>query len=299
MSQAELNAILELSASFDDGSEKSLEERRKQMDELSAIVPLPDGTAVETVDAGGRPAFWVTTPASRPDRVILYLHGGGYLLGSPTSHRALTAQLAEASGASIVSLDYRLAPEHPYPAAVEDAVAAYRWLIEDKAIAPAQIAIAGDSAGGGLAIAALMLLRDREMDRPGAAMVISPWGDLTCAAKSMESRAAIDPWITQAGLAEMAAAYLGGADPETHLASPVFGSMEGMPPLLIQVGTREVLYDDSLRLAGAAARAHADVTLEVWEGMPHVWHAYAFMLEEGREAITRMGAFYAAQCAGG
>jgi len=297
MSQQELDAVLAFIAESGDLSSGTLEEQRAQFNANGEMIPVPDDVTIEEVDAGGRPAFWITGPKSRPDHVILYLHGGGYVLGSPLSHRALTIALAEAAEATVVSLDYRLAPENIYPAAVEDAVNAYQWLVKDKGIAPGKIAVSGDSAGGGLSAATLMLLRDRELGEPAAGMLISPWADLTCEAKSMTSRAEIDPWLEQATLKEMAATYLGGKDAESHLASPVFGRLEGLPPLLIQVGSREILHDDAIRLAGQAAEAHIDVTLEVWEGMIHVWHYFAPMLEEGRQAIAKMGAFYKAKTA--
>ena len=297
MSQQELDAVLAFLAESGDLSAGTLEERRALFDQTGESIPLPDDVKIDAVDAGGRPALMIDGPKSRADHVILYLHGGGYVLGSPLSHRPLTVLLAEAAEATVLSLDYSLAPEGVYPAAVEDAVNAYQWLVKEKGIAPGKIAVSGDSAGGGLAAATLMLLRDRELGEPAAGMLISPWADLTCSSKSMTSRADIDPWLEQSTLKEMADAYLGGKGAESHLASPVFGSLEGLPPLLIQVGTREILHDDSLRMAGKAAEAHLDVTLEIWDGMIHVWHFFAPMLEEGREAIDNMGAFYKAKTA--
>lgn len=298
MSQQELDAVLAFLAESGDLSAGTLEERRALFDQTGESIPVPDDVKIDQVNAGGCPALLIAGPKSRADHVILYLHGGGYVLGSALSHRPLTVLLAEAAEATVLSLDYTLAPEGTYPTAVEDAVNAYQWLVKDKGVSPSKIAVSGDSAGGGLAAATLMMLRDRELGEPAAGMLISPWADLTCSSRSMTSRAEADPWLEQATLKEMAEAYLGGKDAESHLASPVFGRLEGLPPLLIQVGTREILYDDSLRLAGMAAQEHIDVTLEVWDGMIHVWHFFAPMLEEGRAAIAKMGEFYKAKTVG-
>lgn len=268
---------------------------RARMDAIADIFPVPEGCAVDDVDAGGVHGLWITAQGAATDKVILYLHGGGYSVGSSLSHRHLTAALSAEAEASVLSVDYRMAPEAPYPAAVEDAVAAYQWLLKEKGIAPHNIMISGDSAGGGLTMATLLMLRDRELGEPAGGMVISPWVDLTGDARSMETRAGMDPMVTRDGLGAMADAYLNGKDATSHLASPVFARLDGLPPLLIQVGTDEVLYDDSLRLAGNAVAAHVDVTLEIWDDMIHVWHTFFPMLQEGRDALAKMGAFFKAK----
>jgi acetyl esterase/lipase len=221
---------------------------------------------------------------------VVYFHGGGYSIGSPRSHRHLAAAIGRAAGAAVLLPDYRLAPEHAFPAAVDDAVAAYRGLL-DRGQAPARTVFAGDSAGGGLTVAALLALRERSLPLPAAAACISPWVDLSCGGASYATRAASDPIVTRQGVMEMARAYLGAADPRTPLASPLFADLAGLPPLLIQVGSEEVLLDDAVGLAERAKGAGVATTLEIWPGMIHVWHWFLPMLDEARSAIDAVGAF--------
>src|SRR5690348_539816 len=251
----------------------SVAEQRARMDGLAEFFPVPDGTEVEPAKMGGIPGEWVRARRARNDAALLYLHGGGYVIGSPKSHRHLAAALSEASGLPVFSADYRLAPEHPFPAAVEDAVAAYRGLL-DSGIAPEKLAIAGDSAGGGLTVATLVALRDQGIALPACAVPISPWGDLTQGGESYRARMKRDPMVKSEGLDQMAAAYTGNADAKTPLASPVYAELRGLPPLLIQVGTEEALYDDAIRIATRADEAGVEVTTESWGGMVHVWHIF-------------------------
>ncbi len=295
MAREEIKAVRAFLAANAAEEDIDLAGSRARMDAIADIFPVPDGCLVEDVDAYGVHGLWIAAKGAAEDKVILYLHGGGYSVGSSLSHRHLTAALSAEAEASVLSIDYRMAPEFPYPAAVEDAVAAYKWLLEAKGIAPNKIMISGDSAGGGLAMATLLMLRDRELGEPAGGMVISPWVDLTGDAKSMETRAGMDPMVGRDGLRAMADAYLAGKDATSHLASPVFARLDGLPPLLIQVGTDEVLYDDSLRLAGNAVAAHVDVTLEIWDDMIHVWHTFFPMLQEGRDALAKMGDFFKAK----
>jgi monoterpene epsilon-lactone hydrolase len=227
---------------------------------------------------------------------VLYLHGGGYVIGSPRSHRHLAAAIASAAAASALLLDYRLAPEHPYPAAVDDATAAYRWLL-DQAIAPEHVVIAGDSAGGGLTVATLLALRDARVPLPAGGVCISPWVDLTCGGGSYRTKAGVDPIVGQAGVAEMAKAYLGNVSPRTPLASPLFADLDGLPPLLIHVGSDEVLLDDAVQLAARAKAAGVETTIEVWERMIHVWHWFLPMLDEAHAAVEAIGRFTRARTA--
>jgi len=250
----------------------------------------PEDTIVTPVDVAGIAAEWVCAPGVQQDRVLLYLHGGGYVIGSVDTHRGLIARLSKAANCRALALDYRLAPEHRYPAAVEDATKAYRWLLS-QGIAPGKIAIAGDSAGGGLTMATLVALRDAGDPLPAAAAPISPWVDLEGTGESMKTRVDVDPMVEPSGLFGMAKIYLGDADPRQPTASPVHAELSGLPPLLIQVGDLETLLDDSTRLAARAKAAGVDATLEVWPEMVHVWHLFAPMLPEGREAIARIGAF--------
>jgi monoterpene epsilon-lactone hydrolase len=252
--------------------------------------PVPDDVRLESVEASGVPAQWIIPPNADQERVIYYLHGGGYTIGSINTHRAMVAAIARSAEARALALDYRLAPEHPFPAAVEDATAGYRWLLAQGA-RPAHIVIAGDSAGGGLTLATLVALRDAGDPLPAAGVCLSPWVDLEGLGDSMTSKADADPIVQKEPMLRMAAAYLGGADPRTPLAAPLYAGLQGLPPLLIQVGTSETLLDDSNRIAERARAAGVDVTLEPWEEMIHVWQLFAGMVPEGREAIDRIGAF--------
>ncbi|HAM46282.1 MAG TPA: alpha/beta hydrolase, partial [Alphaproteobacteria bacterium] len=231
-----------------------------------------------------------SAPGADSEHAILYLHGGGYVIGSLVTHRALAGEISRAAKAKVLLVDYRLAPENPYPAAVEDGVAAYKWLLEQGYTAQ-KTAIAGDSAGGGLTAATLVALRDEGGPLPGAAVCISPWSDLTCSHETYQTRAEADPMIQQPGIADMAGAYLQGADAKSPTASPNYADLTGLPPLLIHVGDAEVLLGDSLDLHEKAKACGVDSTLEVWDEMIHVWHAFHPMLDEGKQAIEGIGVF--------
>ena len=265
-------------------------ERRAQYERAEKVFPTPADVKVERVNAPTAPAEWLRPPSAEPGRVVLYLHGGGYVIGSPRSHRHLAAAIAGAARASALLLDYRLAPEHPYPAAVEDAVAAYRWLL-DQAIAPERIVIAGDSAGGGLTVATLLALREARVPLPAGGVCISPWVDLTCGGASYATKADADPIVRRAGVEQMAQAYLGDTPPRTPLASPLFADLRGLPPLLIHVGSDEVLLDDAVKLAERAKTAGVHATLEIYDHMIHVWHWFLPMLDEAQTAVDAIGRF--------
>jgi monoterpene epsilon-lactone hydrolase len=268
----------------------TVEEARANLEAMASLAPLPPDLQVEAVVADGIPGEWLTPPGVSGDRVILHLHGGGYVTGSCNTERDLASRLGAASDARVLSIEYRLAPEYPFPAALEDATAAYRWLLNDGA-QPGRLAITGVSAGGGLAAATLLSLRDAGDPLPAAAVLISPWADLLCTGDSMVTRAEADPWLSPQGAKDGARFYLDGADGHLPLASPVYGDMHGLPPLLIHVGDDEILLDDSTRLAERARAAGVEVTLDVWDGMWHAWHAFAFLLPEGQEAIKQIGQF--------
>ncbi len=265
-------------------------ERRAQYERAEKVFLTPLDVKVERVNAPAAPAEWLRPPSAAPGRVVLYLHGGGYVIGSPRSHRHLAAAIAGAAGASALLLDYRLAPEHPFPAAVEDATSAYRWLL-DQAIAPERIVIAGDSAGGGLTVATLLALREARVPLPAGGVCISPWVDLTCSGASYDTKAAADPIVRRSGVEEMARAYLGATPPRTPLASPLFADLRGLPPLLIHVGSDEVLLDDAVQLAERAKAAGVHATLEIYDRMIHVWHWFLPMLDEARTAVEAIGRF--------
>jgi acetyl esterase/lipase len=257
--------------------------------ELNALPPGDDVVAVP-VDVAGVRGEWVEADGASSDRAVLYLHGGGYVMGSFVTHRKLAGDLSRASGARVLMVDYRLAPEHPCPAGVDDAVHAYRWLRAEVGDA-ARLALAGDSAGGGLTVATLIALRDAGDPMPAAALCISPWVDCTLDAASLASRADRDPIVGPGDLALFRDWYVGEADPWPALASPVHADLTGLPPLLVHVGDAEVLLDDACLLAERAERAGVDVTLEVWPEMIHVWHVFAGRVPESTEAVRRAGDF--------
>jgi epsilon-lactone hydrolase len=265
-------------------------EMRQGFEAMAQMFPIPEDVRREPVTAGGRPAEWVEAPGADPKRAVLYLHGGGYVIGSINTHRELASRISRASGARVLVLDYRLAPENPHPAAVEDAVSAYGWLLTN-GLSPGNVVVAGDSAGGGLTLATLVALRDQGKPLPAAGVCLSPWVDLEGLGDSMTSRAAEDPMVQKAGLVLLAGLFLNGQDPRTPLAAPLHADLSGLPPLLIQVGTAETLLDDSLRLAERARQAGVDVKLEKWEELIHVFQLFAAMLPEGQQAIDRIGAF--------
>jgi len=265
----------------------TLEETRAGFVAMTAGFAVPGDVRVERTSAGGVPGAWIGTPGARDDAALLYLHGGGYILGSVQTHTELCARIARATGVRALAIDYRLAPEHPYPAAVEDAVAAFRWL-RGQGLDPARIAIAGDSAGGGLVLATLVALRERGEALPACAVCLSPFTDLSGAG---QPDANDDPLLTPEAIQMMAATYLQGADARQPTASPVFADFRGFPPLLLQVGTRERLLPDSLRVAERARSAGVDVTVERGEGLIHVWHLFGPDVPESRDAVAGIGAF--------
>jgi acetyl esterase/lipase len=267
-----------------------VEESRAEFEGVaSQFLPAAD-VRREPVDAGGVPGEWISTPESVHERVIYYLHGGGYTMGSINTHREMISLLSRAAGARALAIDYRLAPENPFPAAVEDSTRAYRWLIST-GVDPARLVIAGDSAGGGLTMATLVALRDAGDPLPAAAVCLSPWVDLEGMGESMTTRAEVDPMVHRDSLLVAAKAYLGDADPRAPLAAPLYADLRGLPPLLIQVGTAETLLDDATRLAEHARAAGLQVIVEPWDDMFHVWQFCASILPEGQEAIDRIGEF--------
>ena len=286
MASEELQVVLELLRGID-LDHMTVTERRAA---TASVAQAPAGTRVAAADAGGVPAEWVTAAGMAAGRVIMYLHGGAYQLGSPATLRHLVALLSAAAQARAFSVDYRLAPEHPFPAAVDDAVAAYRWLLA-AGHDPASIAIAGDSAGGGLTLATLVALRDSGDRLPAAAVAMSPWTDLALTGESLRTRADADVMIKPAGLQQTAALYLAGADPGHPYASPLYADLHGLPPILIHVGDAEVILDDSTRFATRARLAGVDVTLEIWDEMPHVFQAFAGLLPEADQAVAQIGSW--------
>jgi acetyl esterase/lipase len=268
----------------------SVEESRGRYESVTPMFPMaPDVTATPETIAGVR-CEWSATPLAHAKRVVLYLHGGGYVGGSVASHRHLAAEVGRAAGARALAVDYRLAPEHPFPAAVDDALAVYRHLL-NSGRRSCDIVIAGDSAGGGLTVATLLAAKAAGLPQPACAFCISPWVDLECVGESMVSQAADEPMVVRAQLLDYAGLYLKGAPPRTALAAPMYGDFAGLAPLLIQVGSAEVLMDDAVRLARAAGAARVPVQLEIWPEMIHVWHFFHRTLTDARRALAQAGAF--------
>lgn len=266
-------------------------EGRPFYDEMIRQAPAAEGVRYEPGDLGGVPGWWCRLDSAPQHAVLLYLHGGGYVLGSAEAYRNTVGQFAIRAGADAFVLEYALAPERPFPGALDDAVTAYDALV---AQGRTHIAIAGDSAGGGLALALLAIASDR-LVVPAAAVAVSPWTDLTLTGESSVSRAAADPVLDRAKLMDAAASYLAGADPSDPQASPLFGRLDGRTPVLIHVGDDEVLLDDSVRYAGLVEQAGGNVELHVWEGMLHVFSANILILEAARLAMARIGEFLALQ----
>jgi len=290
MSLQQLEGIIQMLKAAPMGQAASLDELRLGFEKMAGAMRPDADVKCEPVSIGAMKAEWVTAPGADPKRTVLYLHGGGYVIGSINTHRAMVGRISRAAKARALLIDYRLAPEHPHPAAVEDSIAAYRWML-NQGINPAGVAVAGDSAGGGLTIATLVAIRDAKLKLPAAGVCLSPWVDLEGLGESMTTKATVDPMVQKAGLVDMAKLYLGGKDPRTPLAAPLYADLAGLPPLLIQVGTWETLLDDSTRVAERARKAGVNVTLEPWEKMIHVWQSFAPILDEGQQAIDRIGEF--------
>jgi epsilon-lactone hydrolase len=288
-----LDAILRQSA-FPVGSDVT--EQRRLLRELLSAQPLPGGVTVTAAALGGVPTAEITVDGVEPRHVVLYFHGGVYVMGDAFLAADLASQIGRRTRAKVISVDYRLAPEHPYPAAVDDALAAYEALLDNGA-APSDVVFAGESAGGGLAIATLVNARDHQLPQPAAAFVMSPYADLTLAGTTLETRGKADPLLSREALQARVADYTAGQDAALGLISPVFADLSGLPPLIIQAGTHEVLLDDALRLAQRAATADVAVTLDITPGVPHVFQAYYQILDEATAALERAGQFLSAQLA--
>jgi acetyl esterase/lipase len=289
-----LDAILRQSA-FPPGSD--VMEQRRQLRELLSAQPLPPEITVSRAELGGVPAAEITVEGVESRHAVLYFHGGVYVMGDAFLAADLASQVGRRTRATAFSVDYRLAPEHPYPAAVDDALAAYQALL-DAGTAPSDIVLAGESAGGGLAIATLVSARDHGLPLPAAAFVMSPYADLTLAGTTMDAKRQADPLLSRESLQARVADYTSGQDAGLGLISPVFADLSGLPPLIIQAGTHEVLLDDAVRLARQAAAADVQVTLDITAGVPHVFQAYHPILDEAAAALDRAGQFLSAQLAG-
>jgi len=294
MASEELARVIGIVSQMFAGDAPDIAASRARLETAAALFQRPPDVRYEPVDAGGVRAELVVAPNADPERTLVYFHGGAYTAGSIGSHRALATELSRVCGLRVLNVDYRRAPEHPHPAAVEDAVAAARFLWK-QGVAPERTAFAGDSAGGGLTVASLVALRDAGHPLPAAGVCLSPWTDLTLTRASHTTRAALDPMCRVPALTLSRDAYAAGRDPAAPTISPLFASLVGLPPLLIQVGTAEILLDDATELAAHAKRDGVDVTLEVWDEMIHVFQAFFPLLSEGREAIEKIAAFLRAR----
>jgi acetyl esterase/lipase len=268
--------------------ERTLATVRAYLEAMVSMEPAPPEVSAEPLVVGGVPAERLTTPGADTTRTLLYLHGGGYALGSPLAYRPFAGRIARAFAGAVVVVDYRLAPEHPFPAGLEDAIAATRALL--RTVGPTRLVVGGDSAGGGLALATLISLRDAGEELPAAAALLSPWVDLEGTGDSMQSRAALDPVVTREGMVNLAQMYLGDRSRREPLASPTYAKLERLPPMLVQLGTRELQYDDVMAFTLKLRSAGVAVDVEVWEGMLHVFQMFPVLADSAR-AIDRIGAY--------
>ena len=268
----------------------TLQQRRMALEDAARRLPMPPHVDVQRTTVGNIPAEWLRPAGTTGNRVVLYLHGGAYTMGSCRTHRALASRIAIASKSPVLQPEYRLAPEYPFPAALQDGMAVYRWLI-DYGISPHKMVVAGDSAGGGLTLALTVLLRDKDVPLPAAIACLSPWADLELTGESLTTRAKVDPICSLEESRFHATHYIGKNDPRAPLISPIYADLHGLPPILAQVGDREILLSDAIRLTERARKDGVYAELEVWDGMWHVWHLLARYVPEGQQAVDKIGAF--------
>ncbi len=286
----ELDRVIGMIKARAQATRKTTNEDRASYENMLASMPMADDIETERVGAGGVPAEWIRAPGAQADRVMLYFHGGGYVVGSMRTHRTMLSHISRASGFSVLGLDYRLAPENPFPAPVEDALTAYRWLLE-QGTEPGNIVLGGDSAGGGLVVSALVAIRYAGEPMPAAGVCISPWIDMEATGESFTTNAEVDPSVSKERIIQIAAVYLAGKNPRAPLASPLYADLRELPPLLAMVGSIETLLDDARALTDRAQAAGVEAVLEVWDDMPHVWTHFASILLEGQQAVDRIGDF--------
>jgi monoterpene epsilon-lactone hydrolase len=299
----QLQAVIDMLRAGNEAAAKAglaptVEGVREMMAGTLYTAPMPAGVSVRKVRAVGVPCEWIAAAGADPDKRLLYLHGGGYAAGGLDTHRVLCADISVASGVSVLNVDYRLAPEHPAPAQFDDATTAYRWMLDNGPMgegAPSRVFAGGDSAGGGLALAVMQGARDAGLRLPDAAVLLSPWTDMTCSGGSFAANADADPMVGRGLVAWMAGMVAGALDMKDPRISPMFGAFDGLPPMLIQVGENETLLDDSLVVAERAAAAGVPVTLERVPDVIHVWHALGHPVPEASAALDRVGAYLRAR----
>lgn len=272
------------------GKQRSITEMRQDLELMAHGTVHDQDIQVQKVTVAGIPGEWVVAPNAVENRVFLYLHGGGYCFGSCNTARELASRLSRVTATRVLVIEYRLAPEHPFPAAIEDSVSAYQWLISSE-FSPGQIIIGGDSAGGGLALATLLTLRDAGHPLPVATVLLSPWTDMEGTGDSMETQMEFDPWLKPEEMRSMSALYIRDLEPRHPLVSPIYANLQGLPPMLVHVGRDEILLSDSSRLVERAHEAGVDVTFKIWEDMWHVFHSFASNVPEARKAIEEIGEY--------
>jgi epsilon-lactone hydrolase len=266
-------------------------QRRERLDEVGSVWPVAEDINLDAVDFDGVSGEWSIAPGSDASRILMFFHGGGYCFGSILSHRRMVTEAGRVAGTRTLAVGYRLAPEHPFPAALDDALTAWRFL-RNEGVEAGRIAIGGDSAGGGLTVALINRLRDAGEELPGCAWLVSPWTDLTMSGETLATKDAVDPIIHKGYLDELADAYLpAGIDRKDPRVSPLYANLKGIPPTLIQVGSAETVLADATRFAAAAGAADVPVKLEIWPHMIHAWHLWNAHLEPGRQALAQVGAF--------
>jgi len=289
-SSPQLDRVIGIMKNIRSNPPADIHEARAVLDQAFAVYPPASDVTIFEIDAGGVPCQWITASGVPQDRLIIYLHGGAYATCSPTTHKDLISRLSLASGTAALGVDYRLAPEYLFPAAVEDCLAAYNWALSH-GFEPGNIVLAGDSAGGGLVVSVLLAARDSALPLPAAGVCFSPWVDLECTGESMSVNDHLDAFIKYEGLFARAQSYLGEADPKHPWASALYADLHGLPPLLIHVGSTETLLDDSTRLAILAKDSGVDVSFKIWDDMVHVWQLFASVLPEGQQSIDESGEF--------
>ena len=272
-------------------AKKRVKDERNEMEHMANMIQLSSDVEIKSVTIDGIDATWLKTPGVEEENLIIYLHGGGYITGSFNTHKDLVQRLSREARCRVITIEYGLAPEHPFPKGLNDVIKIYKWLINEEKFKPNKIVIAGDSAGGGLTLATLLKLRDLGITLPAAGVCLSPWTDLTFAGESYYDKNIIDPGITLDELMFDARLYLGNEDPKNPYVSPVYADLKGLPPLLIHVGTVEKLLNDSTRIAKSAKNAGVNVTLKIWKEMIHVFQAYAVLIREGQESIKEIGSY--------
>jgi len=272
-------------------AKQRVEESRAGFEQFAAMFQVAKDVKIDNVDVNGVSAVWISTPEAVEENVVLYFHGGGYVFGSINTHKEFMSRISRVSNSRVLLIDYRRAPENPFPAALEDAITAYKWLIDSEGIKPENLIIGGESAGGGLTLATLLKLRDTGIPLPAAALVLSPWADLDMTGETIRTKARVDPLANPSDLFFLASLYVGEDDPKNPYISPLYGDLKGLPPMIIQVGSAEILLSDAERIAEKAKAADVEVILDIWEDMIHMFQMFALWSPEGQKATEKLGKF--------